>query len=597
MPESWLWRTTDTRLTPPSLATSAGLMLLSRELMAIETDKLRRLIDVGRSLVTELDFEAVLQLILTEAQVATGARYVALGVLNDGRTELDRFLTLGIDDTTRLGIGDLPRGRGVLGVLIKEPRPLRLKTVGSHPQSYGFPAGHPPMTSFLGLPIAIRGEVWGNLYLTDKQDAVEFTEEDEAIAIVLADFAATAIDNARAYEGSERRRLELEQAVQGLEAAQHIAGAIGGAGGLDGTLELVVKRGRALVGARSVLIMLRDGDDLVVTASAGHTVEARGRRMPVAQSTSGQVLERGRPELVTDVASRLRIAPDELGVPDAHTALLVPMMHRGVGLGVLAAFDRGQDAEPFTQRDEQLLRTFAASAANAVAISRSVEAERLRSAIAASDAERGRWARELHDQTLQTLAGLRVGLSSALRANDPTSYAEATQQAIDDLESEIKNLREIISDLRPSLLDDLGLQTALEALVERRRTAGLAIDFEFNLPDAAAQSNDGRDLETAAYRLVQESLTNVVKHASASTVRVAVVGGDGQVIIEVSDDGHGFDTEARNPGFGLAGMGERVFLLGGSLEIESGPDGTLVRARIPTGTTQQAAADADQVAS
>ncbi len=152
MPESWLWRTTDTRLTPPSLATSAGLMLLSRELMAIETDKLRRLIDVGRSLVTELDFEAVLQLILTEAQVATGARYVALGVLNDRRTELDRFLTLGIDDTTRLAIGDLPRGRGVLGVLIKEPRPLRLKTVGSHPQSYGFPAGHPPMTSFLGRP-------------------------------------------------------------------------------------------------------------------------------------------------------------------------------------------------------------------------------------------------------------------------------------------------------------------------------------------------------------------------------------------------------------------------------------------------------------
>ena len=556
--------------------------MLSGELgMTIDTDKASRLLDVGRSLVTELDSEAVLQRILAEAQVATGARYVALGVLNDRRTELDRFLTLGLDDGTRLAIGDLPRGRGVLGVLIKEPRPLRLKTVGSHPQSYGFPAGHPPMGSFLGVPIVIRGEVWGNLYLTDKEGADEFTEEDEATAVVLADFAATAIDNAHAYEGSERRRLELEQAVQGLEAAQHIAGAIGGAGGLDHTLELVVKRGQALVGAQSVLIMLRDGDELVVAASAGHTVDARGRRMLVAQSTSGQVLERGRPELVTDVATRLRIAPDELGVPDAHTALLVPMMHHGVGLGVLAAFDRGQDAEPFTERDEQLLRTFAASAANAVAISRSVEAERLRSAIAASDAERGRWARDLHDQTLQTLAGLRVGLSSALRADNPARYAEATRQAIADIESEIKNLRAIIADLRPSLLDDLGLQTALEALVERRRTGGLAIDFEFTLPDTGEESNESRDLETAVYRLVQESLTNVVKHADASNVRVAVVDDDGQVIVEVTDDGRGFDTEERTPGFGLAGMRERVFLLGGSLEIDSGADGTLMRARIP----------------
>jgi two-component system NarL family sensor kinase len=190
-----------------------------------------------------------------------------------------------------------------------------------------------------------------------------------------------------------------------------------------------------------------------------------------------------------------------------------------------------------------------------------------------------------------------VGLSSALRANDLTSYGKATQQAIADIESEIKNLRAIISDLRPSLLDDLGLQTALEALVERRRAAGLAIEFEFTLPDTAEQPNDSRDLETAVYRLVQESLTNVVKHASASTVRVAVVDSGGQVILEVSDDGRGFDIEARYPGFGLAGMGERVFLLGGSLEIDSGPDGTLVRARIPTGLSQQATADADQLAS
>jgi signal transduction histidine kinase len=564
--------------------------------MTAETDGLRRLLAVGRSLVTERDPETVLQRILAEARDVTGARYVALGVLNERRTELERFLTLGLDEAARLAIGELPRGRGVLGVLIQEPSPLRLKNVGAHPQSYGFPPGHPPMASFLGVPVVIRGEVWGNLYFTDKQGSDEFTEDDEAAAIVLADFAAIAIENARAYERSEQRRLELEQAVQGLEAAHHIAGAIG-ARDLDHTLELVVKRGRALVAARNVLIMLREGDELVVAASAGHTRDARGRRMPVAQSTSGQVLERGRPELITDVGSRLRIAAEELGVPDARTALLVPMVHRGIGLGVLAAFDRGQDAEPFTARDEQLLRIFAASAANAVAISRSVEADRLRSAIAASDAERGRWARELHDQTLQALAGLRVGMSSALRANDLTRYTEATRQAIVDIESEIKNLRAIIADLRPSLLDDLGLRTALDALVERRRDDGLTIECEFKLPDMGDRPTESRDLESAIYRLVQESLTNVVKHAHASNVRVTVLDSDEEVTVEVSDDGSGFDTEAQSPGFGLAGWGVRVSLLGGALKIDSAPGGTVVRASIPHAFAQTSASDADQVAS
>ena len=213
-----------------------------------------------------------------------------MGVLNEQRTELERFLTLGIDDAGRAAIGDLPRGRGVLGVLIQTPHALRLAHVGDHPQSYGFPAGHPVMESFLGVPIMIRGEAWGNLYLTDKQGG-EFTEADETAATVLADFAATAIDNARTYERSEQRRVELEQVVQGLEAARDIADAIGGASELPRLLELVVTRGRALVEARSVLIMLREGDELVVVASAGHARDAVGRRLALERSTSGQVLE------------------------------------------------------------------------------------------------------------------------------------------------------------------------------------------------------------------------------------------------------------------------------------------------------------------
>jgi signal transduction histidine kinase len=545
-------------------------------------DKLRRLLDVGRALVGELDPEAVLHRILDEARELTGARFAALGVLDESRSELERFLTAGIDAAAHRAIGDLPRGRGVLGVLIDDPRPLRLSDVGDHPRSYGFPAAHPAMHSFLGVPIMIRGEAWGNLYLAEKEGGGEFTEEDEEAVVVLSQWAATAIGNARLYEDSEHRRDQLERAVRSLEAARDIADAITGASDLERILELIVKRGRALVDARTVLIMLREGDELVVAASAGHAPDARGHRIPMSGSTSGEVLERGRPERLVDVGFGLRVAPEQLGVQDAHTALIVPMLHRGTGLGVLAAFDHGLEADPFTEEDEQLLRTFAASAANAVALSRSVEADRLRSTIAAADAERKRWARELHDQTLQSLGGLRVSLASILGRGDGAAKDERIRQAMEDIEVEIANLRAIISDLRPSLLDDLGLVPAIEAMVDRRREAGLEITSEIALGDVGSSRLElDPELETTVYRIVQEALTNVARHARADSARVAVALSRGQVLIEVEDDGSGFDADAPTSGFGLAGMRERVYLSGGTIEIWPGQPGTLVRVRLP----------------
>lgn len=539
----------------------------------------------------EHDAEAVLDRILDEAREITGAQYAALGVLLEQRGELERFLTVGIDQATHRAIGDLPRGRGVLGALIDDPHPLRLADVGQHPDSYGFPIGHPEMHSFLGVPIVIRGQAWGNLYLTEKQGGGEFTDEDEEAAVVLAEWAATAIDNARLYEGSELRRQQLERAVRSLEASRDIADAISGASDLERVLELIVKRGRALVGARSVLIMLREGEELVVAASAGHAAHAPGHRIPISGSTSGQVLERGRAERITDVTSQLRIAPKELGVPDARSALLVPMIHRGIALGVLAAFDRGSDGEVFTAEDEQLLRTFAASAASAVAINRSVEADRLRSTIAAADIERSRWARELHDQTLQSLGGLRVALASILGRGDAASKDDGIRLAIEDIELETDNLRGIISDLRPSLLDDLGLLPAIEALLDRRRDAGLEVMSDLALPDPeSGGAGLDPDLETTIYRVVQEALTNVVKHARASIAHVAVGLSDGEVTIEVRDDGVGFGSDEQTTGFGLAGMRERVYLAGGALELQSNEPGTRVRARLPTsGSTQNPA--------
>lgn len=521
----------------------------------------------------------MLDCVLETAREITGARYAALGILNDDHSGLEQFLTLGIDDATRRAIGDLPRGRGVLGALIEQPEPLRLIDVGQHPSSYGFPAGHPPMRSFLGVPIRIRGQAWGNLYLTEKQGG-EFTEADEEAAVILAEWAAIAIDNARLYETSERRRQELEKAFRGLEATRDVAVAIGGEIGLEHVLELIVKRGRALVSSRSLVIMLRDGQELVVQASAGYVKAMSGVRLPIAGSTSGQVLERQMPERINDVRARLRIAPSQFGVADAQTALLVPMVYRGVGLGVLAAFDRGKDSGGFGEEDEQMLRTFAASAATAVALAQSVQADRLSSSLAAADAERRRWARELHDETLQGLGGLRLLLSAARRGNDLEQAQVAMDEAIEHIEREAENLRSIITELRPAALDELGLRTAIEALLDRHRAQnGLQIDGELELP--GKENPLDQDLETTVYRLVQEALTNVAKHAHAERVRVMASEFDGQLLIEVQDDGRGFDTNSASEGFGLSGMRERVSLAEGTLDVDSGKQGTLVKVCLP----------------
>jgi len=548
--------------------------------MSERQDRLHRLLDVGQTLVAELDPDTVLERILEEARHLTGARYAALGVLDEQRKQLERFLTAGVDRATHRAIGELPRGRGVLGVLIEDPRPLRVADIARHPESYGLPPGHPTMRTFLGVPILIREQAWGNLYLGQREGGGEFTQADEDAAVALARWAAIAIENARIYQTSERRREQLERVVQAMEAARDISDAIGSVADLDRVLELIVKRGRALVDARNLLIMLRQGDELVVAAGAGHANAARGRRMAVQRSRMGQVLQNGRPRRVSDVQTELQLSPAQLGVADVHCALLVPMMHRGSAIGMLVALDRGEHGEEFSSEDEQLLRTFAQSAANAVAIKRSVEIDRLRSTIAVADAERARWAHELQDVTLKGLGALREQLISTARRGRADGQDEL-REAIEQVELEMAKLREIITDLRPSLLDELGLLPAIKELLDRRRHDALRIESELRLPAPDHQDQLPPEIETTVYRLVQEALTNVVKHARATTARVSVGLEEREVMVEVEDDGEGFDTGTRSGGFGLTGLRERVGVAGGTLWLESGESGTLVRARLP----------------
>jgi signal transduction histidine kinase len=511
----------------------------------LDEQALRRLLDAGRTLVSDLDLDGVLDRLLHAAIDVTGARYAALGILDPRRERLERFVTLGIDAAVRREIGDPPRGRGVLGALIDDPRPLRLESVAADRRAHGFPPGHPRMETFLGVPVLIRGEAWGNLYLTDKPEP--FSQGDEDAIVVLAAWAAVAIENAQLYRDSEARREALAGAVRRLEATTAIALAVGGETDLARILELIARHGLELVRARGVAILLREEDGLVVAAEAGEAPSV----------THGAHIEGGAPR----VRASLGLASGD--------SVLVPLVFRGRSLGMLAAFGPSPGGE-----DEQLLRSFAASAATAVATARTVEEQRLRGALKAAEAERARWARELHDETLQGLGALRLLLVAARRGGDVEHLGVATER----LEEEIDNLRGLIRDLRPAALDELGLGAAIEGLAERtERRGGVRVATDVRLPAERL----GPELETAVYRLAQEALSNAVRHAAAQRVSIELDVRDGAIHVDVRDDGDGFDPNAPADGFGLLGMRERVALLRGELEISSSAAGTHVSAAIP----------------
>lgn len=543
-------------------------------------DRFRRLIEIGSAILAELDLESVLTSVVEAAREITEAEYAALGVLNPERTELERFIYLGIDDETKREIGSLPRGRGVLGELIREPVPLRLGDVNEHPHAYGFPAGHPPMHSFVGVPIAVRGEIFGNLYVTEKRGGEEFDADDEAAAVTLATWAGIAIENARLYTTLSEREAEVERALRRAEASVEIARTVGGETDVPRVLELIVKRARALVEARTLLVLLRRGGRLVVAAQAGEipeqveqlTIPTEDAVFQAAmQERVAQHLERGTPPSEARLRERL----------DAEAALVVPLLFRGRAVGALVALDREAGGADFDTEDLRLLQAFAGSAATAVATAQSVESERLQQQVEIGERERRRWAQELHDDALQGLAALRISLATALQREGPDRAERveaAAGGAIESLAGQIDELSRLINDLRPASLERLGLAGAIEALAEETSARG---DFEVEI-EVEIGEQLGREEERAVFRLVQEALNNVLKHAAANNAAVSAHLVDHQVQIVVRDDGRGFDPAAVAAGRGLLGMRERVELLGGEIEVGSGPEGgTRVTAKVP----------------
>lgn len=543
--------------------------------LSASEERLRALFAAGLAVTSELSLEALLNRLVQAAAELTGARYAALGVIDASGTQLEQFLTHGIDVDTRAAIGALPRGRGILGVLIREAKPLRLRDLSEDPRSVGFPPAHPPMRSFLGVPVLLRGVAYGNLYLTEKHDGEDFTEEDEEIVTLLAGQAAVAIENARLYEASARWSRQLQ-------SLEEVGNALATETELDRLLDLVVRRLRELLGARVVALALPSGgEDLRFAAAAGDVAdELLGETFPRSTSKSGRVIARRRSERVDSVIDDPEVNPEVTRRAAARTGMWVPLIARDRVIGVIEIHDKeGPDAR-FSDEDLRLAETFAARAAVAVELSQRVAQDALRRVVQTQEQERRRLARELHDETGQALTSILLGLKPLEDALSDHPAHAAVAELREHVVTALQDVRRLAVELRPAVLDDYGLVPALERLTESfGEQTGIRVDFSSALGETRLPS----DIETALYRVVQESLTNIVKHAHARSVSVSVARRPTAVAAVIEDDGVGFDQRTvRDDAIGLLGMRERLALLDGRLEVESRSGaGTTIVAEIP----------------
>ena len=539
-----------------------------------DRDRLRALVRAGIALSSERSLDELLNRLVETAATLTGARYAALGVLDSSGGQLERFITTGIDEERVKAIGDLPRGRGILGVLIHDAAPLRLHDLGDDPRSVGFPANHPPMRSFLGVPVMLRGVAYGNLYLTEKNGGADFDLEDEELLGLLASQAAVAIENARLYEATRRWSGHLEALNEiGTALAEEIE--------LPRLLDLITRRLRQLIDARLVAIALPRADrSLIIEAADGEGADdIRGAQLERTGSKSGRVLERRRGERVDSLLDDPEVDYSIAAPLSARTGLYVPLIVRDQAIGVIVAHDKAGGDPRFSNDDLRLTESFATRAAVAVAQSHRVAGDALRRVVEAQELERRRLARELHDQTGQELTGVLLGLKAVEEALDPEALARAIAAVREQVVETLHDVRRLAVELRPKVLDDYGLVAALERLTQTvAEQTGLAFDLEAQLGDERLPS----EIETALYRMVQEALTNVVKHGQAGRVSIILARSQGSVTAVIEDDGRGFETDRIYEGLGLDGMRERLALLGGRLKIESRPGaGTTLAGEVP----------------
>ena len=527
------------------------------------------LIEAGLALASELSLPAVLQRIVELAVRVTGARYGALGVLGPGG-QISEFHTQGVTQEQRRAIGHIPVGRGILGVLIREAEPLRLHDIKEDPRSVGFPPNHPPMQLFLGAPVKARGRVFGNIYLTREPGARDFTPEDEEALVVLASQAGVAVENARLYD-------EAQQRERRLEAVREIATAILAGIQPETILDLVAGRARELVGADLATLAtpgLEPGTLVIDVADGEHAEELRGTVFPRDESVSGEVIASGEPVVLEDAAKDGRAFQPVVKLGEMGPAMFVPLIVRGSAFGTLAVANRA-GGRLFGQEDLAFIQTFAGQAAVALEYGR---AQRDLQRLAVMD-DRERIAKELHDGVIQSLFAVGMGLQATSTISRDPDLQRRIESAVEEMDRVIRDLRNYIFGLRPGILADRQLDQALRGLAEDfQEKTGVVAVVEVDPRIAAELSSRAGDI----VQVVREALSNVGRHAQAATCRIALRRENGRAVVEIDDDGTGFDVEwARGRGLGLGNLHERAKTLGADLTVDSAlGSGTTVRLSI-----------------
>ncbi|MFF6909674.1 GAF domain-containing protein [Streptomyces sp. NPDC012389] len=523
-------------------------------------DRVHSLLEAVVSVGRELDLSQVLRRIVEAGAQLVDAQYGALGVIGPDGRSLSQFLTSGMTREQRERIGPLPAGHGLLGELIRHPEPLRLSELGTHEASFGFPEHHPPMRTFLGVPIRVRDEVFGNLYLTDKRDGLDFDAEDESVITTLAVAAGVAIDNARLYESSQRQH-------RWLRAGAEVTNQLLSGDARQDVLELIARRAGEITGAclAEVSAPVPGTDDLVVELSvtlSGTDGGLQGLTLPADGTLAGAASAAGTHAVSTCLGKDPRFRTDPHVAAAPGPAVAVPLGAAGAAV-LLLVREVGEPA--FTEAELEPLLTFAGQAALALELAvRRRDAEHV-----ALLEDRDRIARDLHDLAIQRLFATGMTLQSTARLIEHTGAAERVARAVDDLDETIKIIRSTIFGLRAR---DEGPASSLRARASR--TVGDAVTslgFPPRLSMEGLLDTDvPLDVAEHVVAALGELLSNAARHAHATRVEVSLKATADEVRLTVADNGRGIPEQSRRSG--LDNLAERARQVGGALEVST-PEG------------------------
>lgn len=544
----------------PSLRLDELLAELQVRLEAVlaTRDRVNALFEAVIAVGASLDLEVALREIVEAAVQLVDARFGAMGIIGEGG-RLAEFIPVGLTAEEISRIHHWPEGKGLLGALITDPKPLRLPDLGEHSLSSGFPAGHPPMTSFLGAPIRIRDEVYGNLYLTEKRDGSEFDEEDEAVLVALAAAAGVAIDNARLYDEARRQQ-------RWLAASAEVTRSLLSGAGVSEALELVTVKSLEISGADLVALALPmpEGRQLQIEHAAGvGAAEAVGLVLPTSGSASGKVLSSGEQLGVEDFSNDERVAQVARDHMKLGPTVLVPLGGPGNVRGVLTA-GRRPGAMPLAPAAVEMLVTFASQAGLALELA---EHRRQTERVAVFE-DRDRIARDLHDLVIQRLYATGMSLQGATSLISSPEVARRVSTAVDALDDTIKEIRTSI----------FALQTRPEARLPGLRARVLQVvdqmtevlGFPPGLILEGLLDGVSEDVGEHLLSVLREALSNAARHSGANKVDVRVRAA-GDLSLTVRDNGSGIKDTGRRSG--LANMDQRALNLGGSLRVAPAPGG------------------------